>query len=116
MTPTFTIDPPSAPGYRDVAPSTVARAREHVRIVDVRESHEFYGELGHIPGAELVPLGQLLGAAHHWAKDHELVLVCRSGARSSNAAHALHRLGFTRVMNLVGGMAAWGAAGLPVER
>jgi rhodanese-related sulfurtransferase len=114
---TYTIPTSSPPaGYRDVNPATVAHTREHVRVVDVRESHEFYGELGHVPGAELVPLGHLLTAAPHWAKDHPIVLVCRSGARSGNAAHALTRLGFKHVMNMVGGMMAWSAEGLPVER
>lgn len=114
---TYTI-PAHTPtaAYRDVSPSTVAQTRGHLRVVDVRESHEFYGELGHVPGAELVPLGHLLTAAPHWPKEHPVVLVCRSGARSGNAAHALTRLGFAHVMNMTGGMLAWNAAGLPVER
>jgi rhodanese-related sulfurtransferase len=104
-----------AEGYRDVDPSQVA-ARAGLRVVDVREPNEYTGELGHIPGAELVPLGALESAAATWDKDRELVLVCRSGARSSRAAATLAAAGFRRVMNMTGGMLAWNAARLPVSR
>jgi rhodanese-related sulfurtransferase len=51
-----------------------------------------------------------------WDRAADLVVICRSGGRSSRAAEALARLGFSRVMNLVGGMLAHDAARLPVER
>ena len=103
-------------GYRDVSPARVAEARPAVRIVDVREPPELTGELGHIPGVERVPLGTLESAANAWDKEQELVLVCRSGARSGRAAAALSEAGFRRVMNMTGGMLAWNEAKLPVER
>jgi rhodanese-related sulfurtransferase len=48
--------------------------------------------------------------------DHDLVVVCRAGARSATAAAMLRRAGFRRVVNLHGGMLAWQGAGLPVQR
>lgn len=103
-------------GYRDVVPAQVASPDHRVRVVDVREPHEFGGELGHIHGAELVPLATVDAAAKSWRQDDEVVLVCRSGARSGRAAAALTTMGFRRVMNMVGGMLAWNEARLPVER
>ena len=87
-------------------------------VLDVREPEEFVGELGHVAGAVLVPLDAL---EHRLPKlvgyaDHEVVTVCRAGARSATAAAILRRAGFRRVHNLSGGMLAWNAAGLPVQR
>jgi glyoxylase-like metal-dependent hydrolase (beta-lactamase superfamily II)/rhodanese-related sulfurtransferase len=103
-------------GYRDIDTATLAEIRESVTLIDVREAHEFTGELGHVPGSRLVPLATVLDASRAWPRDHDLVIVCRSGNRSGRAAQALAAAGFTRVMNLTGGMLAWNAAGLPIER
>jgi rhodanese-related sulfurtransferase len=113
-----TSPPPAtpAPGYRDIDPADLAAHRPGARIIDVREPAEFDAELGHIPGAELVPLATLEQAAAHWDRDAELVMVCRSGGRSSRAAATLARMGFRRVLNLRGGMLGYNAAQLPVER
>lgn len=98
-------------GFHDVSPHLVQEAAGKVRIVDVREPAEAEGELGRIPGAELVPLGRFPHAALAWDRDAEIVLVCRSGGRSALAAESLVRLGFRRVMNLEGGMLALRASG-----
>jgi rhodanese-related sulfurtransferase len=107
---------PVAGGVRDVTPADVKEALGTVRVVDVREPSEWNDQLGHIAGAELVPLGTVANAAQSWDREAELVLVCRSGGRSGRAAAGLAQLGFRRVMNMAGGMMAWNAAGLPVER
>jgi rhodanese-related sulfurtransferase len=103
-------------GYREIDPVGVANARANVRVVDVRAPGEFVGDLGHPPGAELVPLATLERAAINWDKEQEIVLVCRSGIRSAGAAMLLALMGFRRPMNMVGGMIAWNEARLPVER
>ena len=103
-------------GYREIDPVRVANARTNVRIVDVREPAEFVGDLGHPPGAELVPLATLERAAKNWDKGQEIVFVCRSGVRSARAATLLALMGFRRPMNMVGGMIAWNEARLRVER
>jgi rhodanese-related sulfurtransferase len=103
-------------GYRDLTATELAVLAPRPRIIDVRAPEEFTGELGHIPGAELVPLATLEEHARGWKKDDALVLVCRSGARSTRAAVELAAAGFTRICNLAGGTLAHVAAGLPVER
>ena len=107
---------PHAEGYVDVDAGAVAGEKNEVRLVDVREPSEFDGLLGHILGARLVPLSTVGQEAGSWPREAELVMVCRSGARSGRAAAQLARQGFQRVMNLRGGMLAWNEAGLPVVR
>ena len=107
---------PHPGGYREIDPVRVASSGAKVRVVDVREPAEFVGDLGHAPGAELVPLGTLERAAKNWNREQEVVLVCRSGARSARAAALLALLGFQRPMNMVGGMIAWNQARLVVQR
>jgi sulfur dioxygenase len=87
-------------------------------MLDVRETDEFVGELGHIAGSRLIPLKELPARAEELAeaRHHEIIAVCRAGVRSTTAAAILTALGFERVSNLKGGMIAWNEAGLPVER
>jgi sulfur dioxygenase len=88
--------------------------RSEVRLVDVREPAEFDGELGHIEGAELLPLGHLRAALAAWDPSLAVVMVCRSGARSAQGALILEASGFGKVGNLAGGMIAWRGAGFPI--
>jgi len=106
----------TAEPFADVDPQFVASHRAEVALVDVREPHEFTGELGHVPGAQLVPLAKLPEAATMWDPDREIVLVCRSGGRSARAATELAKRGFRHLYSLRGGMLAWNEARLPVER
>lgn len=102
--------------FADVDPSYVEAHRDNVALIDVREPQEFTGELGHVPGAQLVPLARLLDAADAWDRERAIVLVCRSGGRSARAATELAKRGFRQLYNLKGGMLAWNEARLPVER
>ncbi len=79
---------------------------ESLHIIDVREPHE-YEEFN--IGAKLIPLGTLPDAAACMdvLKNEEIILHCRSGARSGNAKLYLQELGFSKVRNLLGGMLAW---------
>ncbi len=103
-------------GYREITVQQLAAAASKPRLIDVREPHEYTGDLGHIAGAELVPLATVGAAAAAWDRDADVVLICRSGNRSGRAAAALVSMGFKGLINLSGGMLAWGAAGLPVTR
>jgi len=103
-------------GFRDVDPLLLHEHSGEVRIIDVREQDEYAGSLGHISGAELVPLATVPLTARGWDPDQEIVVVCRSGGRSGAAARQLVQMGFSRVMNLRGGMLAYSALKLSVER
>ena len=85
---------------------------DHV-LLDVRETDEW--QAGHAPGALWIPLGELERARFEIPFNKQIVCVCRSGARSARAAEALISWGF-EASNMVGGMRAWAAAGLPVVR
>ncbi len=74
-------------------------------IVDVREPAEF--EICRIPGAVLIPLGQLPSRLNELDPAQEIVLQCKLGGRSANATGYLRRAGFTRARNLTGGILAW---------
>ncbi len=102
-------------GYRDITPEATVRARGKARLIDVREASELATD-GFIAGIEHVPLATIETKARTWNKDEDIILICRSGNRSGRAADALVRMGFRRVMNMVGGMLAYTAAGLPVAR
>jgi len=86
-------------------------------LLDVREPEEFVGELGHVKGALHVPLDVLQRRLPKLAGylGREVVVICRSGARSATAAAILHQAGFGHVRNLAGGMLEWNARRLPVE-
>jgi sulfur dioxygenase len=102
-------------GFWEVQPNWLEEHLREVEIVDVREADEFNGPLGHVPGAKLLPLGELAGRLDAIGRDRPVVLVCRSGARSAQATVMLGKAGFARVANLSGGMLRWRALRLPVE-
>lgn len=107
---------PNPNGFREIDVQRLAASRGSARLIDVREPSEYNAELGHIAGTELVPLATVGEAAMAWDRNQEIVVVCRSGGRSGRAAAALAAMGFKRIINMSGGMLAWNAAGLPVER
>ncbi|MBA3779823.1 MAG: rhodanese-like domain-containing protein [Chloroflexi bacterium] len=82
-------------------------------LVDVREPNEF--ATLRIPGAVLLPLGDVASRFDDLPRDRPLILQCASGKRSLAAAEYLRRQGFDDVSNLDGGIIAWRAAGLPVS-
>jgi rhodanese-related sulfurtransferase len=102
--------------FENVDPARALELVPKPRVIDVRQPEEFQGELGHIPNAELVPLATVAEKAREWRKDEPLLLVCRSGRRSSRAAELLAGMGFERVFNLEGGMLAVNAHNLLRER
>jgi glyoxylase-like metal-dependent hydrolase (beta-lactamase superfamily II)/rhodanese-related sulfurtransferase len=95
----------------EVMPDWVAQT--DVRIVDVREPMELLGELGAIERAENVPLQTLPQAIQSWDKDAPLVVLCRSGGRSGQAALILKKAGFKKVASMAGGMLRYRSERLP---
>jgi rhodanese-related sulfurtransferase len=83
-------------------------------LVDVRELDEWAA--GHAGGACHLPLGQLGARQHELPRDREILLICRSGRRSTQAAGVLLHAGHSPVTNVIGGMQAWARAGLPTGR
>ncbi|MEQ1877838.1 MAG: rhodanese-like domain-containing protein [Bdellovibrionia bacterium] len=101
-------------GIFDVDPKEVFEKRGDVVIVDVRGADEFHGDLGHVPGSELITLDVLAEALPSMQKDKTYVFVCRSGARSSRAAAYAKSIGFDSVYNMAGGMLLWNEMGLEI--
>ncbi len=83
-----------------------------VVLLDVREPWEY--EEVHIPGALLIPLGELPDRLEEVPSDEDVIIVCRSGNRSDQARRYLTRQGFGNVSNMLGGMLDWRRAGYEV--
>ncbi len=79
--------------------------REGGTIIDVRESDEV--ATGSLPGAVHIPLAKIPSRAAEIDRSRPVALLCRSGARSGQAAAYLARSGFEEVINLDGGMLAY---------
>jgi rhodanese-related sulfurtransferase len=82
-------------------------------VLDVRQPEE-WAEV-RIPGATLIPLGELPARLDEVPRDVDVVVVCRSGNRSQAGRDILRGAGFTRVTSMTGGVTEWRAAGLPAE-
>jgi len=81
-------------------------------ILDVREPSE-WAEF-HIPGATLIPLGELPNRLSEVPKDREVVVVCRTGRRSAQGRDILLKAGYPQVTSMAGGVTQWQAQGLPI--
>jgi rhodanese-related sulfurtransferase len=80
-------------------------------VIDVREVDEY--EDGHVPGARLIPLGDVPDRIAEVPHDEPVLVICRSGARSQRAAEYMISQGIDAT-NIVGGTLAWMDAGQPV--
>jgi rhodanese-related sulfurtransferase len=76
-----------------------------VRLIDCRTESEF--SMGHIPGAENVPVDVIGEAAAGWDRSAPVAVYCAVGSRSSSAASVLRQMGFERVYDLTRGIAEW---------
>ncbi|MEP7306525.1 MAG: molybdopterin-synthase adenylyltransferase MoeB [Acidobacteriota bacterium] len=76
-----------------------------VTIVDVREPNEY--QINRIAGSQLIPLGDVPSRYRELNADDEIVVQCKSGARSAKAADFLRSVGFKHVLNLKGGILDW---------
>ncbi len=82
-------------------------------VLDVRELWEY--KQGHIPGARLIPLGQLAKRAVELDPAEPTAVICASGNRSQSAAAILGQKGIAKVYNVLGGMTDWQNAGLTIS-
>jgi molybdopterin/thiamine biosynthesis adenylyltransferase/rhodanese-related sulfurtransferase len=95
-------------GITEITPRELAeqiRAGADVDLIDVREPGEW--EVARLPGARLLPLGQLPASMATLDSAREIVVMCRSGQRSASAARQLQAAGFRKVKNLAGGILRW---------
>lgn len=82
-------------------------------FLDVRTQEEW--DEYHAPNTTLIPLDQLASRVDELPRDQEIVVVCRSGNRSSTGRDILKDAGFTQVTSMAGGLSSWRSAGFPVE-
>jgi glyoxylase-like metal-dependent hydrolase (beta-lactamase superfamily II)/rhodanese-related sulfurtransferase len=102
-------------GIWEIEPAALAEMHTPVQIIDVRSAEEFTGPLGHIRGAQLVPLDELPERSKELSREVPVVTVCRSGARSAQAVVLLQKAGLGQLANLAGGMLRWTAERHPVD-
>lgn len=88
--------------------------KENLYILDVRDDMEWNQK--HIPGGHHTFVGYLEDNLPQVAKDQQIVVHCSVGHRSGLAASILRRHGYTNVYNMLGGLTAWEASGLPLDR
>jgi adenylyltransferase/sulfurtransferase len=103
---------PQAHEARPTAPeisATELRARmdrgERIVLVDVREPFEW--DIARIPGSKGIPLGELAARMSELDSADEMVILCKVGIRSAAAVRMLHEAGFSKAVNLAGGIRAW---------
>jgi len=107
--------------FQPVEASSISAAELHKRreamtapvVIDVRTAGEY--DSGHIPGALNIPFDQVAERIAEVEAPHGVALYCMIGPRARKGESALLAAGYEKVLHLEGGLAAWKAAGLPVE-
>ena len=111
--------PITAGDIQDIQPSELNDLLIHGNgnrpvVVDVREPWEY--QQGHIPGAVLMPLGQLSMRLSELDLEKPIAVICATGNRSQSASALLGQKGFKTVYNVLGGTSQWARSGLELER
>lgn len=83
-----------------------------VPLIDVREPDEF--AQGHVPGAQLVPMGEIQARLHEIDETAPVYFICASGNRSGRVVDLLSKVGFTAI-NVAGGTQEWARSGRPLD-
>lgn len=110
-------DPGSPPEAPSIAPSELDARRASGTgpvIIDVRTADEY--AMGHITGAVNIPFDEVADRIGEVDAPHGVALYCMVGPRARKGEAALLGAGYTEVLHLEGGLAAWQEAGLPVEQ
>jgi len=100
-------------GLREVAVHELPERAPNVTVIDVREPLEW--TTGHVPGALLIPLGELREALPSIPRGGPLVAICEAGVRSCTAASVLAAAGLTDVAHVPAGSSGYRRAGLPLS-
>lgn len=96
----------------EVSVTRAAELRDSgVMMLDVREPEEW--NQAHIPGAVLIPLGELQSRLSEVPTNQPVVVYCRTGHRSASGRDILKAAGYTNVTSMAGGITAWISQGLP---
>jgi rhodanese-related sulfurtransferase len=106
-----------AANYESITPDELKRrldAGERPELLDVREPWEY--ELARIEGSKLLPMGELPERVSELDPEAETVVICHHGSRSAYVTQALQRSGFSRVINLEGGLDAYSTVEPTVPR
>jgi rhodanese-related sulfurtransferase len=82
-------------------------------VIDVREPHEY--DEAHVPGALLIPMGEVQERVGDFRQTAPIYLICATGSRSRRVAEFLETQGIEAI-NVVGGTTAWIDAGFPVDQ
>lgn len=83
----------------------LAVAEPRPLLLDVREPHEW--AICHIEGSRLIPMNRIPEASAELDPEQETIVICHHGARSARVAMYLKQIGFSKVLNLEGGIDAW---------
>jgi rhodanese-related sulfurtransferase len=105
--------------HPEVEDYTPEQARDAVAagalLIDVREQHEW--DAGRMPGAQLIPMGEIPQRIADLPRDRKIIFTCRSGNRSGHIKdYMIDEHSYSDVHNLLGGILAWQVAGLPVVK
>lgn len=99
---------PQAAAGGEISPEQLKKridAGENLYVLDVRNPNEF--QICRIPGTVLLPLPELPSRVAEVPKDREVIVHCKSGMRSAKAIEFLKSQGYTRLVNLTGGILGW---------
>lgn len=108
------IELENLPKSIDVSTAAALTNNEDVVFIDVREQWEY--DEKHIPGITLIPMSELESRLDEIPIDKTVILTCRSGNRSGKMHAFLEEQGFDNTVNMKGGIIAWEAAGLAIEK
>ncbi|HWC10021.1 MAG TPA: rhodanese-like domain-containing protein [Acidimicrobiales bacterium] len=105
---------PPPPVVPEVDVDELDRRRvEGVPVIDVRQPDEY--DTAHVPGARLIPLGEVAARVGEVPTDGTVYVICQTGARSARATDFLRRQGID-AQNVAGGTKAWIESGRAVAR
>jgi rhodanese-related sulfurtransferase len=108
-----TLFGPPLPSPEVMELSERLKAGKRPLVLDVRQPDEY--RAAHIPGAKLIPLGELYGRMNELPKSREIVCVCDSGSRSRSATKMLIKAGHNAI-NMRGGIHMWRQAKLVIKK